>query len=139
VPLPLPPSTCSSPDSHDLPRCSLEATNDHEELAPWPPSTWAVVDSLYNGDENGSSLINDAKLLLTSQRDESDSRQICAGMYSQTAWGGDVEPHILVKFIKETSEDDSDPIASMVIFEWKDYDLIGVFPTADSVKVLLSS
>jgi len=60
-------------------------------------------------------------------------------MYSQTAWGGNVEPYILVKFTKETSEDDSDPIASMVIFEWKDYDLIGVFPTADSVKVLLSS
>jgi hypothetical protein len=41
--------------------------------------------------------------------------------------------------MNQTSEDDSDPIASMVIFEWKDYDLIGVFPTADSVKVLLSS
>lgn len=66
--------------------------------------------------------------------DESDNRQICAGMYSQTAWGGDVKPHILVKFIKETVEDDSDPIASMVIFEWKDYDLIGVFRGADSVK-----
>jgi hypothetical protein len=58
-------------------------------------------------------------------------------MYSKTAWGGDVEPHILVKFIKETADDDSDPIASMVIFEWKDYDLIGVLPTADSVTVLL--
>jgi hypothetical protein len=139
VPLPLPLSTCSSPDSHDLARYSLKATNDHEELAPWPPSTWAVIDSLYDGDENGSSLINEAKLLLTSRWDESDNRQICAGMYSQTAWGGDVKPHILVKFIKETVEDDSDPIASMVIFEWKDYDLIGVFPTADSVKVFLSS
>jgi hypothetical protein len=60
-------------------------------------------------------------------------------MYSKTAWGGDANPHILVKFINETREDDSDPIASIVIFEWKDFDLIGVLPTADSVKVLLSS
>ena len=56
-------------------------------------------------------------------------------MYSRDAWGGAVEPHILVKFIKDTAEDDSDPITSMVIFEWKDYDLIGVLPTADSITV----
>lgn len=56
-------------------------------------------------------------------------------MYSRNTWGGAVEPHILVKFIKETIEDDSDPIASMVIFEWKDYDLIGVLPTPDSLQV----
>ena len=56
-------------------------------------------------------------------------------MYSRATWGGAVEPHILVKFVKETAEDDSDPIASMVIFEWKDYDLIGVLPTPDSMQV----
>ncbi len=56
-------------------------------------------------------------------------------MYSRDAWGGAVVPHILVKFIKDTAEDDSDPITSMVIFEWKDYDLIGVLPTADSITV----
>ncbi|KAE8444865.1 hypothetical protein EG329_014113 [Mollisiaceae sp. DMI_Dod_QoI] len=63
-----------------------------------------------------------------------DNRQICAGMYSRNTWGGAVEPHILVKFIKNNVEDDSDPIASMVIFEWKDYDLIGVLPTPDSMQ-----
>lgn len=40
--------------------------------------------------------------------------------------GGDVDPHILVKWIKEDVPEGSDPIASMIIFEWKDYDLIGV-------------
>lgn len=59
---------------------------------------------------------------------ENDNRQLCAGMYARKDWGGAVEPHILVKFIKQDIPEgsDSDPIASMVIFEWKDYDLIGV-------------
>ncbi|CZS95574.1 related to PTM1-member of the major facilitator superfamily [Rhynchosporium agropyri] len=70
--------------------------------------------------------------MMMDQKDE--NRQICAGMYSRAAWGGDVEPHILVKFVKDTKEDDSDPITSLVIFEWKDYDLIGVLPTADSIS-----
>ena len=56
-------------------------------------------------------------------------------MYSRAAWGGAVEPHILVKFTKDSTQDESDPITSMVIFEWKDYDLIGVLPTADSITV----
>jgi hypothetical protein len=56
-------------------------------------------------------------------------------MYDRKTWGGSVEPHILVKFIKDTAEDESDPIVSMIIFEWKDYDLIGVLPTADSINV----
>ena len=58
-------------------------------------------------------------------------------MYDRKTWGGAVDPHILVKFIKNAAEDDSDPIASMIIFEWKDYDLIGVLPTADSLQVPL--
>jgi hypothetical protein len=56
-------------------------------------------------------------------------------MYSKAAWGGAVDPHILVKFIKEDIQDDSDPIASMVIFEWKDFDLIGIPTTPDSEQV----
>ncbi|KAG0648720.1 Membrane PTM1 [Hyphodiscus hymeniophilus] len=63
-----------------------------------------------------------------------DNRQVCAGMYDRKTWGGAVDPHILVKFIKSAVEDDSDPITSMIIFEWKDYDLIGVLPTADSLQ-----
>ncbi|CAG8976081.1 hypothetical protein HYALB_00002359 [Hymenoscyphus albidus] len=65
--------------------------------------------------------------------DTEDNRQVCAGMYSKIAWGGAVDPHILVKFIKEDVADNSDPIVSMVIFEWKDYDLIGVLPTPNSL------
>jgi hypothetical protein len=64
-----------------------------------------------------------------------ENRQLCAGMYSRDSWGGAVEPHILVKFIKNTEESGSDPITSLVIFEWKDYSLIGVLPTADSLTV----
>ena len=58
-------------------------------------------------------------------------------MYSRKAWGGSVEPHILVKFIKDTVDEDSDPIASMVIFEWKDYDLVGILPSGDSIQVFI--
>jgi hypothetical protein len=58
-------------------------------------------------------------------------------MYDRKTWGGAVDPFILVKFIKNTAEDNSDPIASVIVFEWKDYDLIGVLPTADSIQVPL--
>lgn len=37
-----------------------------------------------------------------------------------------MDPHILVKFVKQDGAPDQDEIASMIIFEWKDYDLIGV-------------
>lgn len=40
--------------------------------------------------------------------------------------GGDVDPHILVKWVQQDVPEGSDPIASMIIFEWKDYDLIGI-------------
>jgi len=55
-------------------------------------------------------------------------------MYSKASWGGSVDPHILVKVTKEDAGD-ADPIISLVIFEWKDFDLIGVYPTADSMSV----
>lgn len=56
-------------------------------------------------------------------------------MYSRKTWGGPVDPHILVKFIKNTQMDTSDPIVSMVIFEWEDYDLVGIVPPDDSSRV----
>ncbi|TVY26005.1 Membrane protein [Lachnellula hyalina] len=71
---------------------------------------------------------------LETKMDQTDkNRQVCAGMYSKNSWGGSVDPHILVKFLKYEAEDDSDPIASMIIFEWKDFDLIGV-PEVDTAK-----
>ena len=56
-------------------------------------------------------------------------------MYSKTAWGGSVDPFILTKFIQATPQGDEDPIVSLVIFEWKDEDLVGVWPSEDAPKV----
>ncbi|OLN81551.1 Membrane protein PTM1 [Colletotrichum chlorophyti] len=55
-----------------------------------------------------------------------ENRQRCSGMYSRSAWGGPVDPYINVMFLPKQVPDDQDPIASLVIFEWKDEDLIGV-------------
>ncbi|RDL39712.1 Uncharacterized protein BP5553_04052 [Venustampulla echinocandica] len=74
-----------------------------------------------------------AQALETTLDQSNENRQVCAGMYSKASWGGAVNPHILVKWIKQEGEGDADPIASMVIFEWKDYNLIGVYPTPDSL------
>ena len=63
------------------------------------------------------------------------NRQQCNGMYSKTAWGGSVDPFILTKFIQATPEGDEDPVVSLVIFEWKDEDLVGVWPSEDAPKV----
>ncbi|KAM3084480.1 Membrane protein ptm1 [Clarireedia jacksonii] len=57
-------------------------------------------------------------------------------MYDRKTWGGPIEPHILVKWLP-TAQDtptEDDPTASMVIFEWRDYDLVGVLPTPDSIQ-----
>lgn len=51
-------------------------------------------------------------------------------MYSRKAWGGNVDPFILVKFSK--SETESDPLASLVIFEWSDEELIGKYAGDDA-------
>lgn len=64
--------------------------------------------------------------LMFSQDQNDDQR--CAGMYSRRAWGGNIEPFILAKFIKPDGETSPNPIVSLVIFEWKDVDLIGILP-----------
>lgn len=56
-------------------------------------------------------------------------------MYSKSAWGGSVDPFILTEFIQATPEGDADPMVSLVIFEWKDEDLVGVWPSDDAPKV----
>ncbi|CAN8097273.1 unnamed protein product [Discula destructiva] len=63
---------------------------------------------------------------------DDENRQRCQGMYSQQAWGGPVDPFILVTFI--TPPDDQDLVVSLVIFEWKDEDLIGVYPDPDATQ-----
>lgn len=67
-------------------------------------------------------------------QDEKD-RQKCAGMYSRKGWGGSVDPFILVKFLNKDNNTDPKPVVSMVIFEWKDVDLIGVLPTPEALQV----
>ncbi|XP_014554017.1 hypothetical protein COCVIDRAFT_106194 [Bipolaris victoriae FI3] len=56
-----------------------------------------------------------------------DDRQKCSGMYSKKAWGGKVDPFILVKFIKDPKKNEGieNPIVSVVIWEWKDTLLLG--------------
>ncbi|KAF6814397.1 lung seven transmembrane domain-containing protein [Colletotrichum sojae] len=61
-----------------------------------------------------------------------ENRQRCSGMYSRTAWGGPVDPYINVIFMPKEAPEDQDPTVSMVIFEWKDEDLIGVRETPES-------
>lgn len=55
-------------------------------------------------------------------------------MYSRTAWGGDIDPFILVRFNKV--EDEGDHMSSLVIFEWKDQDFVLFQPTPDVPKKL---
>lgn len=57
---------------------------------------------------------------------------IPTGMYSRKTWGGPVDPYISVVFPKQQAEADKDPIVSVVIFEWKDEDLIGVLENPDN-------
>lgn len=45
-------------------------------------------------------------------------------MYSRKAWGGDVDPFVLVE-VEKVEAPDQDPIMSLVIFEWHDRYLIG--------------
>jgi hypothetical protein len=47
-------------------------------------------------------------------------------MYSRKSWGGPVDPFILVKFLNDTAPEGDDPIASLVIFEWRDGNLVGI-------------
>ena len=56
-------------------------------------------------------------------------------MYSKQSWGGDVDPFILTKIMKSTPEGDEDPLVSLVMYEWRDEDLVGVWPSADAAKV----
>lgn len=53
-------------------------------------------------------------------------------MYSRKSWGGSTDPFILLKFIKASPEDNSEPIVSTVIFEWSDEDLLGRYPSPES-------
>lgn len=46
-------------------------------------------------------------------------------MYDKKSWGGPIDPFILTQFLPGDIEGDSDPLVSLVIFEWQDEALIG--------------
>ncbi|KAI4258614.1 MAG: hypothetical protein LQ352_001149 [Teloschistes flavicans] len=61
------------------------------------------------------------------------NRQQCSGMYSRKSWGGDTDPYILTTLNKASPPPDQDVFVSLVIFEYRDEDLIGVWPSPDAV------
>ncbi|KAK5988762.1 Membrane protein PTM1 [Cladobotryum mycophilum] len=71
-----------------------------------------------------------AQALEVGMDESEENRQYCTGMYSRTTWSGPVEPFILIKFLNSSTQQD-DTIASLVIFEWKDSNFVGI-PDADA-------
>ncbi|EEY20879.1 PTM1 [Verticillium alfalfae VaMs.102] len=61
-----------------------------------------------------------------------ENRQRCAGMYSRKAWGGPVDPYINILF--PAVQTDKDAVVSVVVFEWKDEELIGIRENPESLK-----
>jgi hypothetical protein len=57
-------------------------------------------------------------------------------MYGRKTWGGPVDPFIEVKFLTDKSKTDK-PVASMIIFEWRDQDYVGVPSPNGYTKVRL--
>lgn len=56
-------------------------------------------------------------------------------MYSKKAWGGSVDPFILITFIKSSQEGKDNPSVGVVVYEWRDEDLIGVWPPPEAATV----
>lgn len=74
-----------------------------------------------------------APKLIDLQTQDEQKREQCSGMYSKKAWGGSVDPFILTKFIK--SEDGHDSLVSLIVYEWRDQDLIGVWLSPEASEV----
>ena len=58
-------------------------------------------------------------------------------MYSRQAWGGSVEPFILLKFLP--SETKGDPIVAAVIYEYNELSNIGINLESDAVRLRLQT
>lgn len=56
-------------------------------------------------------------------------------MYSKKAWGGDIDPFIVTQFVKSKEGNGDDPVVGIVIYEWKDESLIGVWPSEGATEV----
>ena len=59
--------------------------------------------------------------------------QQCSGMYSKNSWGGNLEPSIKVRLTPSTNHGD---IVSLVIFEYRDEDRLGIPITGTSDQML---
>lgn len=44
---------------------------------------------------------------------------------------------MLTEFVKTTSLGDEDPLVSLVVFEWRDEDLVGVWPSSDATEAIV--
>lgn len=65
---------------------------------------------------------------------QSDPQQ-CSGMYSRKSWGGNIDPFILTKFLKPVggAEEGTDTVVSLLVFEWKDRDLVATGPDGEAM------
>lgn len=59
--------------------------------------------------------------------------QSCTGMYNRQAWGGSINPFISFNLLNYDSSSTPDPDLAVVIFEYKDIDIIGA-ETSDGNK-----
>lgn len=109
-------------------------------------STWLLILGIFGllvnvATGNEVQLVRDAvpfalfPLNFYSKDGRNENRQRCSGMYSRKAWGGSVEPFILLKFVTDTEAGNTDPIVGLVIFEWKDEELIGRYKDAGDGSV----
>jgi hypothetical protein len=57
-------------------------------------------------------------------------------MYSQASWGGSVNPYITIKLDNNTQLGNKDSLVSVLAFEWKDQDLIGIERVQNDVKTV---
>lgn len=47
-------------------------------------------------------------------------------MYDRKSWGGPIDPFIHIKFLDQPKKEGKDPVASFLIFEWKDKGLVEI-------------
>jgi len=63
---------------------------------------------------------------ITDAAQSQDDIQKCSGMYSKKSWGGATDPFIFVKFLDtDKNKDIQDPTVALIVFEWRDWNLIG--------------
>ncbi|CAH0043967.1 unnamed protein product [Clonostachys solani] len=67
-----------------------------------------------------------AQALELALNEKPEDNHWCAGMYDRKTWGGPIDPFIHVKFLDQPKKDGKDPVASFLIFEWRDKSLVEI-------------